>query len=68
MRKTISTAAIAAMVLTATASLAAPTPEEKCEVGKNDAAGKYAASIAKAEKGFISSGDAAKHGLDFVRG
>ncbi|MFN2427933.1 MAG: DUF1566 domain-containing protein [Candidatus Binatia bacterium] len=69
MRLTITTslAALAAMVLTATAALAAPTAEQKCEAGKNDAAGKYDACTAKAEKGLVSKGDMAKYADALVK-
>jgi hypothetical protein len=40
---------------------AAGTPEQKCEAGKNDAAGKYAACVSKAEKSFVTGGDAMKY-------
>lgn len=45
----------------ASAAQAAVTPGQKCEAGKNDAAGKYASCAAKAEKGFVTGGDAMKY-------
>jgi hypothetical protein len=61
MRKTITTAAIAAMVLTATAALAGPTPQQKCQAAKNSAAGKYAACRQSAEKGLVGAVDSTKY-------
>ncbi|MBI5504083.1 MAG: DUF1566 domain-containing protein [Deltaproteobacteria bacterium] len=61
MRTTITATVIAAMVFGAGAAMAAATPEQKCEAGKNDAAGKYAACAAKAEKVYVSTGDATKY-------
>ncbi|HYC54065.1 MAG TPA: hypothetical protein VEL28_03915, partial [Candidatus Binatia bacterium] len=53
---------IAALVLAlASAATAGPTPEQKCEAGKNDAAGKYDACAAKAEKGRVSTGNMTKY-------
>ncbi|HYD46762.1 MAG TPA: DUF1566 domain-containing protein [Terriglobales bacterium] len=45
------------MLLAATA-IAATTPEQKCQGGKNEAAGKFAACVAKAEKKLVTGGDA----------
>ena len=59
MRRTITTAAIAAMLLTATVALAAPTPEQKCQAAKNSAAGKYAACRQTAVKTLVSTGEGA---------
>ncbi len=42
----------------------AGTPEQKCEAGKNDASGKYAACLSKAEKSLVTSGDAGAFALD----
>lgn len=67
MRKTMTTAAIAAMALTATVALAGPTPEQKCQAAKNSAAGKYAACRQTAEKTFVSTGDAAKYGAAITK-
>jgi len=47
--------------LIASAAFAAGTPEQKCQAGKNDAAGKYAACMGKAEKGLVTTGDAVKY-------
>lgn len=41
------------VLLSATASVAGPTPQQKCQAGKNKAAGKYAACLAAAEKHVI---------------
>jgi hypothetical protein len=38
----------------------ATTPEQACEAGKNDAAGKYAACAEKAYKGLVATGDMTK--------
>lgn len=67
MRKTITTAAIAAMILTATAALAGPTPEQKCEATKNSVAGKYAACRQSAEKGLATTEDATKYDAAIVK-
>ena len=48
-------AAFAAIVVSVISAAAAPTPAEKCEGGKNDASGKYAACMAKAEKTLLFS-------------
>jgi len=39
----------------------AATPEQKCEAGKNAAAGKYAACLAHARKVLVTKGDAARY-------
>lgn len=49
------------------ATQAGPTPEQKCEAGKNDAAGKYDACTAKAEKGLVYTGNMAKYGDALVK-
>lgn len=67
MRKTITTAAIAAMLLTASAALAGPTPEQKCQAAKNSAAGKYAACRQSAEKSLVSTGDESKYGISIAK-
>lgn len=46
----------ALVVLLPAASLAAVTAAQKCEGGKNDASGKYAACMAKAEKSLVLGG------------
>ncbi|MFN2426808.1 MAG: DUF1566 domain-containing protein [Candidatus Binatia bacterium] len=53
--------ALAAAFTFSTMALAGPTPEQKCEAGTNAAAGKHAACLAKAEKGFVTSGDVMKY-------
>lgn len=55
MRKTITTAAIAAMVLSAVSAMAA-TPADKCEASKNKTAGMYYACREKAESTAIKTG------------
>jgi len=53
--------AAALVAVAATASWAAPTPSQKCEAGKNEAAGKYVACLAKAEKTFVTTADVGKY-------
>lgn len=53
-------ATLLAMALAASAVQAA-TPEQACEGGKNDASGKYAACVLKAEKSFVTGGDGPKY-------
>jgi len=45
------------LLLGAAMAQAGPAPDVKCEAGKNDTAGKYAACMAKAEKTFVVDGD-----------
>ncbi len=53
---------IATVLAAATARvMAAPTPEQSCEAGKDLAAGKYVACRQAAEKNLVLSGDAAKY-------
>ena len=40
---------------------AAPTPEEKCQAGKNKVAGKYAACLQNAEAKLVATGDMTKY-------
>lgn len=56
MMKTMTTVAVAAIVLNAGLAMAAVTAAQKCEGGKNDASGKYAACMAKAEKSLVFGG------------
>lgn len=56
MKKTITTAALAAMVLTALTAQAAPTPADKCEASKNKTVGAYYSCREKAEATAISKG------------
>ena len=49
------------LLVSALSAEAAVTPEQKCEGGKIDAAGKFSACLAKAEKGLVSNGDVAKY-------
>lgn len=53
-------AALPAIAVAATIAAAA-TPEERCEATKNDAAGKYGACIAKAEKALLLNGNAERY-------
>jgi hypothetical protein len=50
-----------ALALFAVPKASAATPEQACEAGKNQAAGKYSACLAKAEKSFVTSGDMTKY-------
>jgi hypothetical protein len=65
----IRAAAIAATLalMTAQAAAGAVTPAQKCEGGKNDASGKYAACLGKAEKAYITTGDAGKYASALVK-
>ena len=47
-----------AISLMCAGGVSAQTVAEKCEAGKNEAAGKLAACLAKAEKKFVLDGDA----------
>ena len=49
--RTAVTTVLSVLILSAGMALAGPTAEQKCEAGKNDAAGRYDACAAKAEKG-----------------
>ena len=40
---------------------AAPTPQQKCQAGKNKVAGKYAACLQNAEAKFVATGDMTKY-------
>jgi hypothetical protein len=53
--------AMAVTIAAAGSALAAVSPEQKCEAGKVDAAGKYAACLAKAEKGLVLKTDLTKY-------
>jgi len=55
------TSAVVVLLLRAAIAQAAPTPEQKCQAGKNDAGGKYAACLAKAERAHVLNGDDAKY-------
>jgi hypothetical protein len=52
----------ALLLLTAATTVAAPTPEQQCQAGKNKAAGKYAACRENAEAKLATSGDVTKFG------
>src|SRR3990167_8022219 len=52
-------AATAMMMFSVSVAAAQVTPEQKCEAGKNDASGKYAACLGQAEKSLVTSGDLA---------
>jgi hypothetical protein len=56
-RKTLVTVALAATVVWAAGALAATPPAEKCQAGKNKAAGKYAACRQNAEAKLATTGD-----------
>jgi hypothetical protein len=43
---------------------AAPTPEQKCQSGKNVEAGKYAYCLQKAEAKYVKTGDATRYSTD----
>jgi hypothetical protein len=60
-RKIILTVAACATLLCAGTALATSTPPQKCEAGKNDAAGKYAACLQTAEKNLVLNGDTTKY-------
>jgi hypothetical protein len=58
----------AAMLLIATGPAAAgPTAAQKCEGGKNQTSGKYAACAAKAEKGLVLKSDVDKYGAALIK-
>ncbi len=65
-RRALVRAAALALLLPAV-SLAAVTPEQKCEGGKNSAAGKYDACAAKAEKGLVTKGDMTRYADALVK-
>jgi len=46
---------------------AGSTPAQKCQSGKNKAAGKYAFCLQKAEAKLVTTGDTAKYGLDIAK-
>lgn len=57
----IALTALGLLCVLGTTATAATTPAQKCEGGKNDAAGKYASCVAKAEKSLVTSGDTGKY-------
>ncbi|MCK6556790.1 DUF1566 domain-containing protein [Candidatus Binatia bacterium] len=61
MRRTGHYLIAAGLLLAAVPATAAPTPEQKCEAGKNQAAGKYADCRQKAEAGLVKTGDITKY-------
>src|SRR5262245_9938139 len=63
MRTFATTGALIATLLCAGSTLAGPTPEQKCQAAKTDAAGKYAACRQKAGKSLALTGDATKYGV-----
>ena len=63
----ITLAATVMMMLACPTAYAAGTPAQKCEAGKNSAAGKYTACIEKAQSGFVVSGDAVKYDADVTK-
>lgn len=50
-----------ALVVMATATALAAAPEQRCESGKNDAAGRYFACLAKAQRVLVLNGDMARY-------
>ncbi len=56
MKITITVAALAAMLLHAGPTPAAPTTEQKCEASKNGTLGKYAACLHKVQQKFVIGG------------
>jgi uncharacterized protein DUF1566 len=48
-------------LLTSAPAGASPTPQQKCQAGKNKAAGKYAACLQSAEAKFVATGDTVKY-------
>ncbi len=61
MTKASVTVAACATVLWTEAALAIPTAQQKCEAGKNLAAGKYAACLQTAQKNLVLNGDTIKY-------
>ncbi len=57
MRTTITLAALAATLLHASMTLAAPTTAQKCEASKNSTLGKYAACLHKVQQKFVTGGE-----------
>ncbi|HYD47972.1 MAG TPA: DUF1566 domain-containing protein [Terriglobales bacterium] len=58
---------MAGALLVAGAAHAAPTAEQKCEGGMQEAAAKYSLCRAKADKKLATAGDAAKHGESIAK-
>jgi len=54
-------------LLIAGAAHAAATPEQKCQAGKNQEAGKFAACLTKAQAKLIQSGDAVKYDASVLK-
>ena len=61
MTRAIWTVAACAVLFWVETALAAATPQQKCQGGKNQAAGKYAACRQSAEKGFALKGNTTKY-------
>src|SRR5262245_49511888 len=61
-RRALVTLTVLVAFATAAVSYAAPTPEQKCQAGKNKTAGKYAACRENAEAKLATSGDTTKYG------
>ncbi len=61
MRKASLTVAACVALLWTAAALALPTAAQKCEAGKNLAAGKYAACLQTAQKNLVLNGDTTKY-------
>jgi hypothetical protein len=64
MNFTIPLAAVAAMLLQASPTLAAPTTAQKCEASKNGTLGKYAACLHKVQQKFVTGGEVDTAGRD----
>lgn len=60
-RASAATLSLVMVIGTAVGAQAAVTAEQKCEAGKVDAAGKYAACLAKADKGLVLDGNTSKY-------
>jgi hypothetical protein len=67
MTKASLTVAACATLLWTGAALAIPTPQQKCEAGKNLAAGTYAACLQRAEKNLVLNGNATKYATAIAR-
>src|SRR5262245_10210890 len=54
--------ALVSLCLVSAPAGASPTPQQKCQLGKNKVAGKYASCLQNAEARLISNGDMVKYG------
>ncbi len=66
-RLVLATVVVGVLVCGTRAADAAGTPAQQCEVGKNKAAGKYAACRQNAEAKLAASGDAGNYGMAIAR-